>query len=201
MALRAAAFRLFAERGYAATSTADIARAAGVSPRTFFNHFPTKEDVARLPEDFLGRTFRDALTARPVGEDPVASVTAAITDSFTALGGQPSSPITAMLKAALGISWREPQLRQMLLERREQLEQLAWQSLQDRGVSAEDLGVRIAVTTVVGVAFRALNLWAEGDDAESLSTVLWRCLLAAPTPGRLSAALFSSNTPDSTSQQ
>src|SRR5918992_5761478 len=40
-----AAIRLFAERGYQATTIADIAEAAEVAPRTFFSHFPSKEAV------------------------------------------------------------------------------------------------------------------------------------------------------------
>ncbi|CAM4167616.1 TetR/AcrR family transcriptional regulator [Nocardia ninae] len=40
-----AAVRLFTEQGYDQTSVADIAEAADVSKRTFFLHFPTKEDV------------------------------------------------------------------------------------------------------------------------------------------------------------
>ena len=43
--MQQAALKLFAERGYEMTTVADIAVAAKVSVRTFFLHFPTKEDV------------------------------------------------------------------------------------------------------------------------------------------------------------
>ncbi len=47
-ALRAAALELGLERGLGDVSTDEIARRAGVSPRTFFNYFDTKDDAVLI---------------------------------------------------------------------------------------------------------------------------------------------------------
>jgi AcrR family transcriptional regulator len=60
-----AAMGLFAVRGYQATTIADIAEAADVSPRTFFSYFPSKEAVVfhNLDRDLdsLASTLSDRL--------------------------------------------------------------------------------------------------------------------------------------------
>jgi len=46
-----AAMSLFGEHGYAATTVDDIAERAGVSARTFFRHFPDKEEALFAEDD------------------------------------------------------------------------------------------------------------------------------------------------------
>jgi AcrR family transcriptional regulator len=78
--IRRAAFRLFVERGYDAVTTEEIAAAAGVSPRTFFRHVPTKEELLLAPVRHGGAAIVNLLEQRPAGESPdVALLNAIIT--------------------------------------------------------------------------------------------------------------------------
>jgi AcrR family transcriptional regulator len=78
--IRRAAFRLFVERGYDAVTTEEIALAAGVSPRTFFRHVPTKEELLLAPVRHGGTAIVALLEQRPATEQPdVALVNAIIT--------------------------------------------------------------------------------------------------------------------------
>ncbi|HVT78893.1 MAG TPA: TetR family transcriptional regulator [Acidimicrobiales bacterium] len=72
--LVAAATRLFSERGFDETTTADIAEAADVSQRTFFRHFTSKEAVLYGDADEVAAAFGDAIRARPKREAPLTAV-------------------------------------------------------------------------------------------------------------------------------
>jgi AcrR family transcriptional regulator len=63
-----AAMRLFAERGYHATTIADIAAAAEVAPRTFFAYFPSKEAVVFHNLDRDMEALEGALRDRVPGD-------------------------------------------------------------------------------------------------------------------------------------
>jgi NAD(P)-dependent dehydrogenase (short-subunit alcohol dehydrogenase family)/AcrR family transcriptional regulator len=78
--IRRAAFRLFIERGYDAVTTEEIAAAAGVSPRTFFRHVPTKEELLLAPVRYGGTAIVSLLEERPAAESPdLALINAIIT--------------------------------------------------------------------------------------------------------------------------
>ena len=57
----AEATRLFSEHGYAAVSTAAIARAAGVAEGSVFHHFGSKQDLLRAVGEKYGRGFASAM--------------------------------------------------------------------------------------------------------------------------------------------
>src|SRR5579862_1215179 len=73
-ALRDAALKLVAERGFAQVTVEDIAEAADVATRTFFNYFPSKESavIGADPDRIEG--LRSELLARPADESPLRAV-------------------------------------------------------------------------------------------------------------------------------
>jgi AcrR family transcriptional regulator len=76
--LVAAASRLFAERGFDETTTADIAEAADVSQRTFFRHFASKEAVLYGDNEEIAAAFGEAIRSRPADEAPLEAVAGAL---------------------------------------------------------------------------------------------------------------------------
>jgi len=63
-----AAYRLFADRGYDATTVADIAAAAEVAPRTVAMYFPSKQDIALSRFSQAADELTAALRDRAPGE-------------------------------------------------------------------------------------------------------------------------------------
>jgi AcrR family transcriptional regulator len=76
-ALRQAALELFAAQGFDATTTEEIAERAGVSVRTFFRYFPTKELVLFHGRYDFMQTFAAGLRAQPSSVGDVAAMRAA----------------------------------------------------------------------------------------------------------------------------
>ena len=72
--LREAALELYAERGYDATTTAEIAARAGVTERTYFLHFADKREVLFDGETELRDVMVAAISSGPDDLPPLSLV-------------------------------------------------------------------------------------------------------------------------------
>ena len=72
-AIAQAAADLFRERGFAAVTIDDVARAADVSRQTVFNYFPTKEQMLFDRQDEVGATLLALVHGRRDGASLIAA--------------------------------------------------------------------------------------------------------------------------------
>jgi len=87
-AIAAAGMRLFVTRGFDHVTVGEVAREAGVSEKTVFNYFPTKEDIFfdEVPERL------EALSEAVSGRRPDQSLVAAMHDLHAAQSKRLASP-------------------------------------------------------------------------------------------------------------
>src|SRR5688500_14519251 len=148
----AAAVRLFAERGFEATTVDGIAAAADVSPRTFFRYFPTKVDALFGDFDVRADRIREALTHRPDGEPILETIRRVVREFAGEFFADPE------LFATRGrLISENPTLRAHALERFARIEDMIAEAVaRDLGVSETDIRPRL----VGGAAIAALRATA-----------------------------------------
>ena len=81
-----AALELFARDGFEATHSDRIAERAGVSPRTFFRYFPTKESVVFHRDHWFMRSFAAAYLEQPPELDDYAALHATFVEQAAGFG-------------------------------------------------------------------------------------------------------------------
>jgi AcrR family transcriptional regulator len=77
-ALRRAALASFASKGFANVTVTELAGEAGVTERTFFRHFPTKEAVLFQDYETQVEWLSEALEQRPASESVFDAVLASV---------------------------------------------------------------------------------------------------------------------------
>jgi AcrR family transcriptional regulator len=183
VAIRRAALALIAERGFSHVTVEDIAAAADVAPRTFFNYFPSKEAVlfgadpgrveqlrSRLVHAQPGSSALDVL--RTVLVDQVRSIVA----QFAELGDDPLRWVTQM-RAAHG----DPQLRAAQAAHMAQTEASVAAALAERlGTDPErDPYPLVLASAAMGVLRATLSFWASSGGVialEELTDVAFQAL-------------------------
>ncbi|MCW2829994.1 MAG: putative tetR family transcriptional regulator [Aeromicrobium sp.] len=157
-ALLDAALALVAERGFDSVTTDEIAATAGVSPRTFFRYFPTKESVLLFGEDAFIASFTEVYLDQPSQLDELSAVAA----SFVAL-----APVVAPLHSRIGLYHRalasSHALRgQEQVHRDDNVARIAAAVARRRGLHAPDDECDLLAVVGLVTLQSALDAWAAG---------------------------------------
>jgi AcrR family transcriptional regulator len=165
-ALQEAALKLFATQGYDTTTIDDIAALAGVSTRTFFRYFPTKESVLFVQERRWGESFAQSFVRQPATSSDIE----AIRDTLIEIAsGQKRGRLRLYERAAASSA----ALRgQGVEQQRVELELLGTLLAERRGVPWPDEGCRLLAEVGIVTYRRALDRWLATVAGNGLAEII-----------------------------
>jgi AcrR family transcriptional regulator len=163
--LAAAGFELFAERGFEATTVADIAARAGLTKRTFFRYFSDKREVLFAGSEELEELFVKAVAAAPPDDCPLDAIAAGL-DAMVSLfaeGGDFPRRRQAIIAA-------NPELQERELIKLARLAAAGAAALRERGVT--EPGAGLAAQAGIAVLRTAFETWTEGPKGQDIHKLL-----------------------------
>ena len=163
--LERAALALFVERGYDATTVAEIADRAGLTKSTFFRHFADKREVLFGGQDMLAELFSDAIRTAPPAATTADCLAAAL--ESVAVAFTPDRRDLAPQRRAVIAANSELQERELL--KRARLAAAMADALRARGAS--DLAARLAAEVGVLAFSTAYARWAEPDNRQPFTEI------------------------------
>jgi len=156
--------RLFIEQGFDATTTTQIAEEVGISSRSLFRYFATKEDLVLGHLTPHGEVVAAALAARPAGESPWDALRAAF-DSLRGLPDYNEEHQLTLTKMIYGT----PSLRARYMDKRMNWMTLLVPDITSRLRAAGDItgdDLDLSARAIVGTALTCLSLAAEAWAAQ-----------------------------------
>jgi AcrR family transcriptional regulator len=174
--LRRVALDLVAERGLANVTVEEIAEAAQVSPRTFFNYFPTKEAALFGGDPDRAAVLRERIASESPGEPVIGVLRAVMTDDARAvadgmreLGGDPGDWLRRMKVARADPHLRAAQAAHMAMIERAVAEGLAARLHADQET---DPYPGIVAAAAVGVVRACMGFWAGSGGTAELGALI-----------------------------
>lgn len=176
-----AAERLFLARGYEATTVEDIAGEVGMSLRSVYRYFPTKDDVLVSRFVTSGLTLVEGLRSRPEDESAWDSMRAALEPLTQHLDNQPDQESARRLHRAI---FDTATLTGRYLQQLHETELTTREVLRERPQIKRQLatspGAEIALFTLVSCAFAcfvtAQDAWSRRTDDLPFAVVLTQAL-------------------------
>ncbi|AWT46149.1 MULTISPECIES: TetR family transcriptional regulator [Streptomyces] len=157
--LTRAALDLLARKGFDAVTVEDIVGAAGVSKRTFFRYFASKEDVVVQFLGEMGTGMRAALAERPAQEPPSVALRHTVWSAVDACAGHGEQTLR-VIRLILGT----PALLARFLERQAQWRDALAEELTRRlGLSPAGLYPQLAAGAALTAFDTVLQRWSAGE--------------------------------------
>ena len=169
------AVSLFVEKGYDETTIDDLAAAAGMSKRTFFRYFASKEELVMGKYEFFGQQLAEDLAARPAGEP----VWVSLRQVFGRVVEYSESEARGTASVAMEKIVRDhPALNASYLERVSRMQELVLDEVRTRTGRSDPADPRTAA--IVGAAFSCLiaawSTWLTTDQAKPFGVLLDQAL-------------------------
>ncbi|MEU4424875.1 TetR family transcriptional regulator [Actinoplanes sp. NPDC024001] len=167
-AIRAAALRLFDERGFESVSVEQIAAAANVSRATFFNYFASKEAVVFDQDPQERENWQAMMNARPADEPLWDSLTAIMMAFNERLADR--MPLQRRLKA------RSPALAQSTQDFGEQFSSDLRDWVMTRTRGQDEMTALLQMNLARTAAATAYQAWQADEPFDAYLRRLQRCL-------------------------
>lgn len=168
------ALGLFLERGFDDVTVDEIAAAAGISRRTFFRYFDSKEGVVLPFEEERLEVLRGVLARRPAGE----SIFVGLRRALLAIVALETVAERAEMLARLRIIMEHPSLHARSLEQQSVMEAAVRELIAEHlGVDPEtDLEARVVAGATMAAVRASAEVWHATGGREELSTLIARAL-------------------------
>jgi AcrR family transcriptional regulator len=152
-----AATAMFATRGFDNVKVAEVADRVGVSEKTVYNYFPTKESLVLDTADEAVDRMARALRERGPAQSPTAAVVQAIKDD-TARFDEAPEELVEFIPLFLGMVDSTPALRAAWLELQDRLAAVAREELATQaGIDPRDPEPMAAGRALAGLAEVAMD--------------------------------------------
>lgn len=175
------AMRLFQQQGYEETTIEQIAAAVDVSPSTFFNYFPTKEDVVLY--DAYDPVIASLLLERPAGE-PLSVAVRSVLETMAGVFDRDRDVLFARARLWIEV----PELRARLWQELERGQVFLADLVARRsGRDADDFELRVTVMVVVVAAMEAMREWVRQGGKGSFVGFVVRAIDVVDAGARLDA--------------
>ena len=182
-AITATARALTAERGLNGYTVEEVCDAAGISRRTFFNYFPTKEDaiIGHAGDDIPADVIEDFIAGG--ADSPAGDISPTLFRDLVRLSLRLAEGMTASeeeTRQLIGVVHKEPQLILKIIGVTEQREaQFARDVARREGVAADHPVVQMAVVLLSTIARKSSMAYFSDGNTRSYPDLLLENISAA----------------------